>query len=100
MTLEYVQTWMVREGREAEHDRLFREWVLRLAVNPELLDIRFPRLNGVDNRKRVVVYVFEDAAAWARFYSGLGEEFARFVETWSALIDVNSFRIFFRGHEG
>jgi len=96
--LEYVQTWMVREGREAEHDRLFREWVLGLAGNPEILDIRFPRLSDVDNRKRVVVYVFKDASAWARYHLGLGEEFVRFVEEWSVLIDVNSFRIFFRRH--
>jgi len=99
VTLEYVQTWMVREGHEAEHDRLFREWVLRLARNPEILDIRFPRLNEVDSRKRVVVYVFKDAPAWARFHSGLGEEFVRFFEEWSVLIDINSFRIFFNRYE-
>ena len=99
MTLEYIQAWMVRRGRELEHDRLFREWVLRLAGNPEVLDIRFPPLSGVDNRKRVVVYVFKDASAWARFRSGLGEEFVRFFEEWSALIDVNSYRIFFMSYD-
>jgi len=99
VTLEYIQTWMVRKGCEAEHDRLFREWVLMLAGYPELLDIRFPPLSGVDNRKRVVVYVFKDASAWARFHSGLGEEFVRFFEEWSILIDVDSFRIFFKRYE-
>jgi len=98
VTLEYVQTWMVRKGMEVEHDRVFKEWVLKLAGNPYLRGIRFPSLEGIRERKRVVVYEFDDVSSWVGFLRSLGDDYLDFIDVWIGLIEVDSFSIFFQNY--
>jgi len=98
VTLEYVQTWMVRKGMEVEHDRVFKEWVLKLAGNTYLRGIHFPGLEGISERKRVVVCEFDDVSSWVGFLRSLGDDYLDFIDVWIGLIEVDSFSIFFQNY--
>jgi len=100
VTFEYVQTWMVREGYEDEHDALLKSWILKIGGNPSLRSVRFPPTPRSLPRKRILVYVFEDVHAWRRFREETLDELRAFVRQWLQLIELDTFRIFFwRDHE-
>jgi len=92
----YIQTWVVREGYEETHDRLFKEWILRAKDDPSLRSIRFPPTLGSLSRKRILVYCFDDVEGWRCFRENTLCDYRVFVKQWLQFIDLNLFIIYFK----
>jgi len=86
---------MIKEGKEQEHDRLLKEFIVRIGCNPYLDSVWFPPLQGADSRKRILAYRFKSAVDWRCFRASSIDELRWFVDKWVSYIDLDTFRIFF-----
>ncbi|MCW4048536.1 MAG: hypothetical protein NWE89_02250 [Candidatus Bathyarchaeota archaeon] len=97
MTLDYVQTWTVKDGKEEEHDKHFKDFILKIGSNPYLKSIWFPPLSGASGRKGIVVYSFDDVEHWRLVRVSTLEDLRVLVRLWLQFIHLESYHIFFWG---
>jgi hypothetical protein len=91
---------MVKEGKETEHDRLLKEFVLRIGNNSYLDSVWFPPLQDADSRKRILALRFRSVADWRSFRASSIDDLRWFVDKWLPCVELDSYRIFFwRGDE-
>lgn len=94
MSFDYVQTWIIREGFEEIHDKLFRSWILRAGSVPYMGFIRFVSPPKTLPRKRIMIYGFNSVEDWRRFLAETKPDWLAFVRQWLPYIVQGTYNVF------
>lgn len=94
MTFEYIQTWMIREEYRETHDKLLRSWILAIGDKPYLKFIQFPPSSKAFQRKRILVYGFDDVQSWHRFRESIMDDWRIFVKQLLPYLSLDTYKIY------